>query len=152
MKRSLVPAASFTARVPRRPLQLAAAALTALALGACNLLIGVDGYEAAPNECASGADCPVPGAACLEATCTAGRCGDGPRAIGAACAVGAGTTCDGTGTCVECVAPDKVPAELLTGKGCGGPSCTKCPDGDRCESNGDCLSKKCVGKVCSTLG
>lgn len=133
-------------------LRLVAAAIATAALGACNLVIGVDDFEAAPNECASAADCPVPAAACLEATCAEGRCGEGPRALGAACSVGAGTTCDGTGTCVKCVPQSKVPAELNTDHECGGPSCAKCPDGDRCEKDADCLGARCVAKVCSTLG
>jgi hypothetical protein len=140
---------------PRRPralARLAAAALTASALGACNLVIGVDDFEPAPHECASAADCLVPAAACLEAACVEGRCGEAPRSLGSACSVGAGTTCDGTGSCVKCLPQEKVPAELNTGRGCGGPSCTRCPDGERCEADGDCLGGRCVAKVCSTLG
>lgn len=132
--------------------RLVAAALVAAALVGCNLVIGVDDYEAAPAECASAADCAVPVAACLEASCVEGRCGEAPRAAGAACSVGAGTTCDGTGSCVACLPHEKVPSGLETGDGCGGPSCTKCPDGQRCEKDADCLGARCVAKVCATLG
>ncbi len=136
----------------KRPVTTLAAVLLSGSVGACNLILGVDGYEAAPNQCAAPADCPVPAAACLEATCVDGACGDGPRALGAACSVGAGTTCDGSGLCIECLPPEKVPASMSTGNGCGGPSCAKCPDGQRCAVDGDCLSKRCIQRVCSTLG
>lgn len=136
----------------KRPIATALALLALLALGACNVLIGVDDYQPAPDECTKPADCPTPSAPCLEATCSNGTCGEGPRALGAACSVGKGTTCDGTGTCVACLPPAKVPPSLNTGDGCGGPSCTKCPDGQKCAVDGDCLSKHCASGTCASPG
>jgi hypothetical protein len=126
---------------------------SALSLGllGCNTIIGADGFEAAPAECATSADCPVPADACSEATCTAGACGVGPRALGAACTANGGTTCDGKGSCVACVPPADVPPALLTGDGCGGPSCTQCPDGQACLVATDCLGKRCDQKHCGSL-
>lgn len=136
----------------KRPLAVLVAGAFSVALGACNLLIGVDGYEATAVECAASTDCPVAVAACREATCTGGACGERPRSLGSRCAVGEGTTCDGNSSCVKCLPQDDVPPELNTGNGCGGPSCTKCPDGQRCGSGADCISEHCVHRICDTLG
>ena len=116
--------------------------------------------------CKAPADCPQPGE-CLVATCEQGVCGQAPEPMGVMCSDG---QCDGSGSCVECLA-DADCASLVCEAGacaapacddgvlngdesdvdCGG-SCEGCALGEGCGGPGDCLSDTCSAGVCVAPG
>jgi hypothetical protein len=58
---------------------------------------------------ADNTDVPVDGNACTSDVCTAGVPSNPPTASGSACSVGANTTCNGVGQCVQCVTASTCP-------------------------------------------
>jgi hypothetical protein len=128
---------------------------------------GEGSSSGAAPECLLPADCPPPPGECVQATCVAEMCGQGPEDVGVVCSQG---ECDGQGNCVEClsdadcaskVCEAGVCADASCGDGvkngsesdvdCGG-SCGGCALGESCGVAADCASKVCTGGTCVAAG
>ena len=101
-------------------------------------------------------DCPRFVSACTVSTCTSSMCGSASAPKGTVCTDNGGRLCDGTGTCVECVAPTDCPAQTTVCKinTCQSSTCgtmnaakgTACTDngGVVCDGTGQCVPMHCT--------
>src|SRR5476649_2460474 len=108
-----------------------------VALTACG------GGGSAASHCVNPAtDCPATGTTCISAICSpAGECATVNATSGNACSTSGGHVCNGTGSCVACVAPTDCPA---TGTACASAVCS---------SAGACATVNAVsGSACATSG
>jgi len=97
------------------------------------------------------ADLPIDGQQCTDDVCVAGNPSHPPSPIGTACTQGGGVVCDGSGTCVQCVAPSDCPgtdstcqARTCNANLCGlnfAPAGTACTEngGTYCDGSGNCV-------------
>ncbi|MGZ3450025.1 MAG: lamin tail domain-containing protein [Polyangiales bacterium] len=118
------------------------------------------------------ADVDVPnddGNQCTNETCVAGTPSHPNSDPGSTCTQTSGTVCDGSGTCVECLAgtsctsgvctaahncaapscTDLVKNGAETDKDCGGGTCDACALDKTCAVATDCVSGNCVANVCA---
>jgi uncharacterized protein YkwD len=119
------------------------------------------------GECAEPADCPGIDSACRFRTCVDAACAMQDAEAGAACNEQAGTLCDGSGACVECLVESDCNGEICQANQCvpatcgdglhnGGESstdcggaCAPCDDGLTCNGASDCVSGYCDGGTCA---
>jgi hypothetical protein len=100
---------------------------------------------------ADDADVPVDNLPCTNDVCTAGVPSNPPLAAGAACAQGTGTTCNGSGQCVQCVTASTCPgqdtecqARTCTAGACG-LAFTAAGTVTPTQTAGDCKQTQCNG-------
>ena len=106
--------------------------------------------------CVGADDCPRFVSACTVSTCTSSMCGSASAPKGTVCTDNGGRLCDGTGTCVGCVAPTDCPAQTTvckvntcTSSTCGTVNAAKgtaCTDngGVVCDGTGQCVPVHCT--------
>ncbi len=134
--------------------------------GGVDTAVGGSGGASGGGGCSQAEDCPGVDTTCRLRSCVADICGFADVAAGTACSDGGGLMCDGSGSCVECLAgsdcvdgvcqgnqcvaascSDSVNNGDETDVDCGG-SCAPCANGKQCLSVGDCTSSYCVDGVC----
>jgi hypothetical protein len=108
------------------------------------------------GACVVADDCARWLTACKLNTCTSSTCGAANAPARAVCTDNGGRVCDGSGTCVECVAPTDCPAQTTVCKtnACSTNTCavafaalgTTCSDnlGVVCDGKGDCVPMHCT--------
>ena len=98
------------------------------------------------NACRTSSDCAS--GDCTSGTCREQHCGNLTRDEDEEAVDCGGKDCRPCATNVTCTNGTQDDNE--TDVDCGGLSgCDRCGNGDRCTSDDDCLSKRCLGNVCS---
>jgi alpha-tubulin suppressor-like RCC1 family protein len=95
-------------------------------------------------RCVSDGDCAPTGTVCASVACSGNACKVTNANKGATCSEGAGTVCDGNGSCVAAACTDSLKDGNETDVDCGGGApCQPCPDARACKVGSDCVNKVC---------
>ena len=129
--------------------------------GDCQVIV-CDGAGATKSAVDDG-DIPDDGEACTLDKCQAGVPKNTNAPAGEPCSEGAGNKCDGSGACVECLAPSDCDSKVCSVAGaclpaqcgdlvkngdetdvdCGGVCGATCATGEGCATDGDCIDHAC---------
>lgn len=131
---------------------------------------GGEGGAGGGEDCTEANDCPGVDSDCRTRACDAGTCSFTNAPLGTVCDDDGGKSCDGDGSCVECVTASDcdgmgeqcvqqqcVPAQCVNGVqdgdetdvDCGGAVCAPCDDGQGCQNDVDCVSAFCDDGTCA---